>query len=96
MIMEMKIAGGSRARRCRARRRARSGRRALRGAAEVRPQYMIPVPFDPRLISGARPTSRRTAMNVGVARGRSSTWIPTAINCDSRRDPIAGTLVVSR
>ncbi len=58
------------------------------------PDYIIPVPFDPRLIFYVPPAVAKAAMDTGVARqDRSSTWTPTASNCNARRDPVAGTMV---
>ena len=57
------------------------------------PDYIIPVPFDPRLISYIPPAVAKAAMETGVARqARSSTWTPTAAALRSRRDPVAGIL----
>jgi malate dehydrogenase (oxaloacetate-decarboxylating)(NADP+) len=55
------------------------------------PQYIIPVPFDPRLISAIPAAVAKAAMESGVARRRSSTW-RYAHQLSARRDPIASTL----
>ena len=52
-----------------ARGRARRGRRRLSGARpKFGPDYIIPVPFDPRLISSIPPAVAKAAMDSGVAR----------------------------
>ena len=49
--------------------RAYSGRRLRYG-----PDYIVPVPFDPRLISVVSSAVAQAAMDSGVARRRSPTW----------------------
>ena len=45
------------------------------------PDYIIPVPFDPRLISDIPPAVAKAAMDSKVARRPSATWKPTGSNC---------------
>jgi malate dehydrogenase (oxaloacetate-decarboxylating)(NADP+) len=81
------------ARRAGPRGRARRGRRRLSGrAAEVRPDYIIPVPFDPRLISHVPPAVAKAAMDTGVARKPIVDMEAYKQQLSARRDPIAGTL----
>ena len=44
------------------------------------PRYIIPVPFDPRLISAIPPAVAEAAMRPASRAGRSPTWRPTAIS----------------
>ena len=47
-------------------------------------EYLIPKPFDPRLITRIAPAVAQAAMDSGVAeRARSPTWMPTASSCRS-------------
>jgi malic enzyme len=47
--------------------------------AELRPDYLIPKPFDPRLILRIAPAVAKAAMDSAAwRRGRSPTWTPTA------------------
>ncbi len=57
------------------------------------PDYIIPVPFDPRLISYVPPAVAKAAMDTGVARKPIVDMDGYRENLRSRRDPIAGTLV---
>ena len=56
---------------------------AAYGAESLRfgPDYIIPKPFDPRLILRVAPAVAQAAMDSGVARGRSPTSTPTASAC---------------
>ena len=57
------------------------------------PRYIIPVPFDPRLISAIPPAVAEAAMRDAAWRGgRSRTWRPTASSSRRGAIPIAGTL----
>jgi malate dehydrogenase (oxaloacetate-decarboxylating)(NADP+) len=47
------------------------------------PEYLIPKPFDPRLIVKIAPAVAEAAAKSGVARARSRTWTRTACNCSS-------------
>jgi malate dehydrogenase (oxaloacetate-decarboxylating)(NADP+) len=55
--------------------------------------YIIPVPFDPRLISYVPPAVAKAAMDTGVARKPIVDMEAYGEQLRSRRDPIAGTLV---
>src|SRR5690606_5111528 len=55
-------------------------------------QYIIPVPFDPRLISAIPVAVARAAMDTGVARRRLLDLDAYARELKARRDPIASTL----
>ena len=57
------------------------------------PDYIIPVPFDPRLISYVPPAVAKAAMDTGVARKPIVDMDGYREQLRSRRDPIAGTLV---
>jgi len=57
------------------------------------PDYIIPVPFDPRLISFVPPAVAKAAMDTGVARKPIVDMDAYREQLRSRRDPIAGTLV---
>jgi malate dehydrogenase (oxaloacetate-decarboxylating)(NADP+) len=57
------------------------------------PDYIIPVPFDPRLISFVPPAVAKAAMDTGVARKPIVDMDAYGEQLRSRRDPIAGTLV---
>ncbi len=57
------------------------------------PDYIIPVPFDPRLISFVPPAVAKAAMETGVARKPIVDMEAYGEQLRSRRDPIAGTLV---
>jgi malate dehydrogenase (oxaloacetate-decarboxylating)(NADP+) len=56
------------------------------------PDYIIPVPFDPRLISHVPPAVARAAMDTGVARKPIADMDAYRETLRSRRDPIAGVL----
>jgi malate dehydrogenase (oxaloacetate-decarboxylating)(NADP+) len=56
------------------------------------PDYIIPVPFDPRLISTIPPAVARAAVESGVARRPIADMDEYEISLRSRRDPVAGTL----
>jgi len=55
--------------------------------------YIIPVPFDPRLISYVPPAVAQAAMDTGVARKPIVDMEAYHHQLNARRDPIAGTLV---
>src|ERR1700704_2451057 len=57
------------------------------------PDYIIPVPFDPRLISAIPPAVAQAAMETGVARKPIVDMDAYRQQLNARRDPIAGTLV---
>ena len=57
------------------------------------PDYIIPVPFDPRLISYVPPAVAQAAMDTGVARKPIVDMDAYRHQLNARRDPIAGTLV---
>jgi malate dehydrogenase (oxaloacetate-decarboxylating)(NADP+) len=56
------------------------------------PDYIIPVPFDPRLISFVPPAVAKAAMDTGVARRPIVDMREYGDQLRSRRDPIAGVL----
>ncbi|MFN0191558.1 MAG: NADP-dependent malic enzyme [Aestuariivirga sp.] len=56
------------------------------------PDYLIPVPFDPRLISKIPVAVARAAMDTGVARRHIADLEHYASELSARLDPIAGTL----
>src|SRR5215211_6613389 len=56
------------------------------------PDYIIPVPFDPRLISYVPPAVAKAAMDTGVARRPIVDMDGYCQQLRSRRDPIAGVL----
>ncbi|MGE3149574.1 MAG: phosphate acyltransferase, partial [Pseudorhodoplanes sp.] len=56
------------------------------------PEYIIPVPFDPRLISSIPPAVAVAAMETGVARKPITDMDAYRQQLRSRRDPIAGVL----
>ncbi len=67
---------------------------ALYGARpKFGPDYIIPVPFDPRLISTVPPAVAKAAMDTGVARKPIPDMDAYRHQLNARRDPIAGTLV---
>ena len=56
------------------------------------PDYIIPVPFDPRLISHVPPAVAKAAMDTGVARKPIEDMEAYRQSLRTRRDPIAGVL----
>src|SRR2546428_6388091 len=56
------------------------------------PEYIIPVPFDPRLISFVPPAVAAAAMDSGVARRPIVDMDAYRAQLRSRRDPVAGIL----
>jgi malate dehydrogenase (oxaloacetate-decarboxylating)(NADP+) len=56
------------------------------------PDYIIPVPFDPRLISAIPPAIAKAAMDSGVARRPIVDMQAYRQQLRSRRDPVAGVL----
>jgi malate dehydrogenase (oxaloacetate-decarboxylating)(NADP+) len=56
------------------------------------PQYIIPAPFDPRLISVVPPAVAKAAMETGVARRPIVDMAAYVEQLSARRDPVAGTL----
>src|SRR5436309_9673269 len=56
------------------------------------PDYIIPVPFDPRLISHVPPAVAKAAMDTGVARKPIEDMDAYRHTLRSRRDPVAGVL----
>ncbi|HVV93448.1 MAG TPA: NADP-dependent malic enzyme [Hyphomicrobiales bacterium] len=56
------------------------------------PDYIIPVPFDPRLISTIPPAVAKAAVESGVARRPIEDMDEYVTTLRSRRDPVAGTL----
>ncbi|MCV9999059.1 NADP-dependent malic enzyme [Pararhizobium sp. YC-54] len=56
------------------------------------PQYIIPVPFDPRLISAIPVAVAKAAMESGVARKQIPDLAAYGRQLSARRDPIASTL----
>jgi malate dehydrogenase (oxaloacetate-decarboxylating)(NADP+) len=56
------------------------------------PDYIIPVPFDPRLISAIPPAVAKAAMDTGVARKPIVDLLAYQEQLRSRRDPVAGVL----
>ncbi len=56
------------------------------------PDYIIPVPFDPRLISCVPPAVAKAAMDTGVARRPIIDMDTYKVELSGRRDPVTGTL----
>src|SRR5881394_1473953 len=56
------------------------------------PDYIIPVPFDPRLISHVPPAVAKAAMDTGVARKPIEDMDAYRQSLRSRRDPVTGVL----
>ena len=56
------------------------------------PDYIIPTPFDPRLISSIPPAVAKAAMDTGVARKPIADMEAYKQSLRSRRDPVAGVL----
>jgi malate dehydrogenase (oxaloacetate-decarboxylating)(NADP+) len=67
--------------------------RAYGARPKFGPDYIIPVPFDPRLISFVPPAVAKAAMDTGVARKPIVDMDAYRHQLNARRDPIAGTLV---
>ena len=68
-------------------------KRAYRGSSpKFGPDYIIPVPFDPRLISSVPVEVAKAAMESGVARRPIDDLRAYARTLAARRDPIASTL----
>jgi malate dehydrogenase (oxaloacetate-decarboxylating)(NADP+) len=63
------------------------------GRPKFGPDYIIPVPFDPRLISTVPPAVAKAAMDTGVARKPIVDMDAYREQLNARRDPVAGTLV---
>ncbi len=55
-------------------------------------EYIIPVPFDPRLIHTVPPAVAKAAMDTGVARKPIPDMTRYKAQLSARRDPVAGTL----
>ena len=56
------------------------------------PEYIIPVPFDPRLLSTVPPAVAKAAMRTGVARRPIEDVDAYREELSARRDPVAGSL----
>jgi len=56
------------------------------------PDYIIPVPFDPRLISAVPAAVAKAAMETGVARRPIADFDGYKVELSARRDPLAATL----
>ncbi|MEQ8282754.1 MAG: NADP-dependent malic enzyme [Roseitalea porphyridii] len=56
------------------------------------PDYIIPVPFDPRLISAVPAAVAKAAMKTGVARRPIADFDAYKVELSARRDPLAATL----
>jgi malate dehydrogenase (oxaloacetate-decarboxylating)(NADP+) len=56
------------------------------------PNYIIPVPFDPRLVTCVPPAVADAAMKTGVARRPILDMEAYTLQLSQRRDPVAGTL----
>jgi malate dehydrogenase (oxaloacetate-decarboxylating)(NADP+) len=65
---------------------------AYGGRPKFGPDYIIPVPFDPRLISSVPPAVAKAAMDTGVARKPIVDMSEYRNQLRTRRDPIAGVL----
>jgi malate dehydrogenase (oxaloacetate-decarboxylating)(NADP+) len=65
---------------------------AYGGRPKFGPDYIIPVPFDPRLISSVPPAVAKAAMDTGVARRPIVDMGEYRNQLRSRRNPIAGVL----
>jgi malate dehydrogenase (oxaloacetate-decarboxylating)(NADP+) len=57
------------------------------------PDYIIPTPFDPRLITAVPPAVAQAAMETGVARKQITDMDAYRQQLAARRDPAAGTMV---
>ncbi|KQY97699.1 malic enzyme [Pseudolabrys sp. Root1462] len=62
------------------------------GRLKFGPEYIIPTPFDPRLMSYVPPAVAKAAMDTGVARKPIEDMEAYKHQLSARRDPIAGTL----
>ncbi|MBS0536517.1 MAG: NADP-dependent malic enzyme [Proteobacteria bacterium] len=62
------------------------------GRLKFGPEYIIPTPFDPRLMSYVPPAVAKAAMETGVARKPIEDMEAYKHQLSARRDPIAGTL----
>jgi len=62
------------------------------GRPKYGPDYIIPVPFDPRLISYVPPAIAKAAMETGVARRNIDDMDKYREQLRQRRDPVAGVL----
>ncbi|MBS0247302.1 MAG: NADP-dependent malic enzyme [Proteobacteria bacterium] len=62
------------------------------GRLKFGPEYIIPTPFDPRLMSYVPPAVAKAAMDTGVARKPIADMEAYKHQLSARRDPIAGTL----
>ena len=62
------------------------------GRLKFGPEYIIPTPFDPRLMSYVPPAVAKAAMDTGVARKPIEDMAAYKEQLSARRDPIAGTL----
>jgi len=62
------------------------------GRLKFGPEYIIPTPFDPRLMSYVPPAVAKAAMETGVARKPIEDMEAYKQQLSARRDPIAGTL----
>ena len=62
------------------------------GRLRFGPEYIIPTPFDPRLMSYVPPAVAKAAMDTGVARKPIEDMAAYKEQLSARRDPIAGTL----
>jgi len=63
------------------------------GRLKFGPDYIIPTPFDPRLISTVPPAVAKAAMDTGVARKPIVDMDAYRHQLNARRDPIAGAMV---
>lgn len=63
------------------------------GRLKFGPEYIIPTPFDPRLISTIPPAVAQAAMDTGVARKPIEDMDAYRHQLNARRDPAAGTMV---
>src|SRR6201984_1238847 len=63
---------------------------AYGGRPKFGPDYIIPVPFDPRLISAIPPAVAKAAMDTGVARRPIADMDAYGQQLRTRRDPVAG------
>ena len=87
---EMKIAAARALAAAGARGRARRGGRRLRPRLKYGPDYIIPAPFDPRLISSRAAGRGQAAMETGVARRPIADMDAYREQLSTRLDPTAG------